>query len=255
MNKSIISISNLRTVFKRGYFSLIFILLGFANPSEKENKWCYAELVIPPKYQKVNEVVMTIPGRTIMLPSICQENLTDKRLNKIKRALQNKGYQIKNVEGSLEDEILKVLTTYQKENGLHEGSFTKETMDRLGINFKQLYRKNGTVFCEEMNSFAIEYDKKTEEVIAGGETHIVTRKVFKRQLMPRIETSLCEDLLTKKTIKKIQKRLRKKGYEVDKINGLKDSLFLDEFTKFQKDNLLPYGSFNLKTMDALNIRY
>jgi hypothetical protein len=55
-------------------------------------------------------------------------------------------------------------------------------------------------------------------------------------------------------VQNIQKALKARGYYKGKINNILDAKTKAAVVKFQKDNGLPIGAFDLQTMRALNVK-
>ena len=65
---------------------------------------------------------------------------------------------------------------------------------------------------------------------------------------------MCSEKITKKIVYQIRTALKDKGYKP----GFKDSLdkkTKKALSKFQKENNLPVGGLDFKTLDALGVKY
>jgi hypothetical protein len=69
------------------------------------------------------------------------------------------------------------------------------------------------------------------------------------------EEIVCSADIKPKLIKKITKALKEKGFEVDVLQTKMDAPLRAILSKFQKDNKLPIGNLNIKTLNALGISY
>lgn len=69
------------------------------------------------------------------------------------------------------------------------------------------------------------------------------------------EEVVCRADITRKLVKKIAKVLKSKGYDVSESADKIDAPFRNILSKFQKENKLPIGNLNIKTLDALKIFY
>lgn len=71
----------------------------------------------------------------------------------------------------------------------------------------------------------------------------------------RWEEIVCGDKITPQLIQKISKEFNYKGYKVDVFNEKFDDKLRDIIRKYQKENSLPVGGLNVKTLEALGISY
>jgi hypothetical protein len=71
----------------------------------------------------------------------------------------------------------------------------------------------------------------------------------------RWEEILCGNKMTPQVIQKISKELNYKGYKIDVFNEILDDKLRDMIRKYQKENNLPIGGLNIKTLEALGISY
>lgn len=71
----------------------------------------------------------------------------------------------------------------------------------------------------------------------------------------RWEEIVCGDKITPQLIQKMSKEFNYKGYKVDVFNEKLDANLRDIIRKFQKDNNIPVGPLNIKTLEALGISY
>ena len=69
------------------------------------------------------------------------------------------------------------------------------------------------------------------------------------------EEVLCGEKITPQLIQKISKEFNYKGYKVDVFNEKLDANLRDIIRKYQKDNNLPVGALNIKTLEALGVSY
>ena len=69
------------------------------------------------------------------------------------------------------------------------------------------------------------------------------------------EEVVCSTDIKPKLVKKITTALKNKGYEVDVLATKIDASLRAVLNKFQKDNKLPIGNLNIKTLDALSVSY
>ena len=69
------------------------------------------------------------------------------------------------------------------------------------------------------------------------------------------EEVLCSQSITTSIIKDINLALQQKGYDVDVSESAFSAKSKAALNKFQKTFNLPIGSLNIKTLDALEIRY
>jgi hypothetical protein len=69
------------------------------------------------------------------------------------------------------------------------------------------------------------------------------------------EEVVCSADIKPKLIKNIANALQNKGYKVDVFKETMDADLKAVLSKFQKENKLPIGNLNIKTLDALGISY
>ena len=69
------------------------------------------------------------------------------------------------------------------------------------------------------------------------------------------EEVICGDKITPSLVTKIVEALKSKGYDVDTTATILTKEIKIEISKFQKDFNLPLVPLNIKTLDALGIRY
>jgi len=234
------------------------------------NKWCYVEVLIPAEYKivekkilipnegkKVKEQVLSKEERVEIITILCEEDLSKSRLNRIKKALQKKGYLLSLEKIPIKDKILIALKKFQKENDIHIGYYSLESLNKLGVNLNLLRIKNGDIRCYQKNLIQDQYKSVTEKVYASGEERRITKQVLVKRGGHTInEICLCEKYLTKRRIRKIKRKLRRRGYQIEKVNGKNDYELKQSLVKFQRDNNLPIGApINLKSLDALGVKY
>ncbi len=259
----------MRSFTSYGYFSIVFFLLLAYPFKVKKEKWCYAEIIIPSKHKtiekellnpndnkRVKELEFIKKEDAKSIPILCEKDLTKHRLNKIRKALQEKGYNTNNIQVSMVDKLLIPLSLYQKENNLAIGYYSVETLKALDINLQFLYFKKGAFLCYEKNLIQDNIKTILDTINSHGELRVIQRKeTIEKGGYKRYEPCLCVKDLNKMKIKKIKRRLNEKGYELDEKDGINYIDLQRAFVKFQKDNKLPIGRLNLKTLDALNINY
>jgi peptidoglycan hydrolase-like protein with peptidoglycan-binding domain len=66
---------------------------------------------------------------------------------------------------------------------------------------------------------------------------------------------LCGNKVDGYTIRQIQSALRNAGYDPGPIDNVLGARTRAALTKYQKDNSLPIGSLDLKTLQALGVQY
>ena len=69
------------------------------------------------------------------------------------------------------------------------------------------------------------------------------------------EEVVCGADIKPKLVRKIANALQNKGYKVDVLAEFMDVNLKAALNKFQKDNKLPMGNLNIKTLEALEISY
>jgi hypothetical protein len=69
------------------------------------------------------------------------------------------------------------------------------------------------------------------------------------------EEVLCGEKMQPRVIQDVAKALQNKGYKVNVFAELMDGQLKAALSKFQKENKLPIGNLNIKTLDALEISY
>jgi hypothetical protein len=69
------------------------------------------------------------------------------------------------------------------------------------------------------------------------------------------EEVVCSADVKPKLINKITKALKDKGYDVEGLTNKMDAQLRAILNKFQKDNKLPIGNLNIKTLEALGVSY
>jgi hypothetical protein len=69
------------------------------------------------------------------------------------------------------------------------------------------------------------------------------------------EETLCGNKITPQVIQRISKELNYKGYKIDVFNEKFDERLSGFIRAYQKENNLPIGGLNIKTLDALGISY
>lgn len=72
---------------------------------------------------------------------------------------------------------------------------------------------------------------------------------------PEWEEVLCSQYITSNVIREINLALQGKGYDVDVNEKTLSQKSKDAMNKFQKTFNLPIGNLNIKTLDALGVRY
>lgn len=68
------------------------------------------------------------------------------------------------------------------------------------------------------------------------------------------EEALCQRDVTPKVIHALQEKLLASGYQLEK-NGIMDDATKAALWKYQKDNRLPVGSVNIKTLEQMGLKY
>ena len=69
------------------------------------------------------------------------------------------------------------------------------------------------------------------------------------------EEVVCGQHINSKLIRKVANALQSKGYKVDVFAEFMDSQLKAALSKFQKENKLPMGNLNIKTLNALDVSY
>ena len=69
------------------------------------------------------------------------------------------------------------------------------------------------------------------------------------------EEVLCGEKVQPRIIQDVAKALQNKGYKVNVFAEFMDVNLKAAVSKFQKDNKLPIGNLNIKTLEALEISY
>jgi hypothetical protein len=69
------------------------------------------------------------------------------------------------------------------------------------------------------------------------------------------EEIVCGQYIKPKLIRNIANALQNKGYKVDIFAEFMDAKLKAALSQFQKENKLPIGNLNIKTLDALGISY
>lgn len=69
------------------------------------------------------------------------------------------------------------------------------------------------------------------------------------------EEVVCGEYVKPKLLRDIANALQNKGYKVDVFVEFMDVQLKAALSKFQKENKLPMGNLNIKTLDALDVSY
>jgi hypothetical protein len=69
------------------------------------------------------------------------------------------------------------------------------------------------------------------------------------------EEVVCGQYIKPKLLRDIANALQNKGYKIDVIPEFMDAQLKTTLSKFQKENKLPMGNLNIKTLDSLGISY
>ena len=99
-------------------------------------------------------------------------------------------------------------------------------------------------------------DKPAKEVVVKKdpvyENYTIKVKVADSYL--RWQPILCKTNTRPDIIKKLQRKLRKKGYSIKRISGIYDRATKAAVNKYQRDNGLSTGALTLKTLESLGLR-
>lgn len=86
-------------------------------------------------------------------------------------------------------------------------------------------------------------------------TTITKRNLVKKGGFTEWREVLCSDNVTSYTIRQIQQALKDRGYTPGPVDNVLGSQTKAALTKFQKDNGLPVGQLDMKTLKQLGVRY
>ncbi len=86
-------------------------------------------------------------------------------------------------------------------------------------------------------------------------TTITKRNLVKKGGFTEWREVLCADNVTSYTIRQIQQALKDRGYSPGPVDNVLGSQTKAALTKFQKDNGLPVGQLDMKTLKQLGVRY
>lgn len=86
-------------------------------------------------------------------------------------------------------------------------------------------------------------------------TTVTKRNLVKKGGFTEWREVLCGDKVSPYTVRQIQEALNSRGYSPGPIDDVMGSQTKAALTKFQKDNNLPVGQLDMKTLKALGIRF
>lgn len=96
----------------------------------------------------------------------------------------------------------------------------------------------------------------TRTITVPAEYQTVTkRNLVKQGGFTEWKEVLCESKVNSATVRQIQAALRDRGYDPGPIDNVMGARTRAALTKYQKDNGLPIGSLDLKTLQSLGVNY
>jgi hypothetical protein len=108
-----------------------------------------------------------------------------------------------------------------------------------------------TVLCFDIKAQQMgEMPSNAEPGKCYGKCMIDSTKTFSQW-----EEVVCSKNVKPKLIRDIANALQNKGYKVEVFTEIMDAPLRAILSKFQKDNKLPIGNLNIKTLDTLGISY
>jgi hypothetical protein len=108
-----------------------------------------------------------------------------------------------------------------------------------------------TLLCFDIKAQQMgEMPPKAEPGKCYGRCMIDSTKTFSQW-----EEVVCGHDIKPKLIRNIANALQNKGYKIDAFKEMMDSDLRAVLSKFQKENKLPIGNLNIKTLDALGVSY
>ncbi|MCR9288956.1 MAG: hypothetical protein NXI23_16400 [Bacteroidetes bacterium] len=126
----------------------------------------------------------------------------------------------------------------------------KKTQNKFKLENRLEYETNS--LDEKFDVERYVYLKPSNDHEAAWHSTLILHKIPK--YTERIKC-ICRKDMDEKLFETIKTQLIKKGYQIDREAGSKfDGEFKDVFIKFQKDNKLPYGKIDLRTLNSLGIK-
>jgi hypothetical protein len=108
-----------------------------------------------------------------------------------------------------------------------------------------------TVLCFDIKAQSIgDMPPNAEPGKCYGRCMIDSTKTFSQW-----EEIVCGKDIKPKLIRDVANALQSKGYKIDVFAEVMDARLKTELSKFQKENKLPIGNLNIKTLKALGISY
>jgi len=86
------------------------------------------------KYSTVNEEVIVSPEQVTWSQILCKTNANTNTVAAVQGALKKAGYNPGNVDGVLGNQTYNAVSRFQRDNNLHRGQITMETLKALGVN-------------------------------------------------------------------------------------------------------------------------
>jgi hypothetical protein len=88
---------------------------------------------IPAEYSTVSEEVLVKDAELEWRPILCETNTTPDVIRKVQVALQREGYNPGPIDGELGPDTMRAVRAYQRDNNMHSGQLTMETLYKLGV--------------------------------------------------------------------------------------------------------------------------
>ncbi len=88
---------------------------------------------IPAKYQEYNKKVLVSASEVSWQRVLCKTNSDLATVRKLQQALKNQGYNPGKIDGVLGLDTYKAVRSFQKSQGLAQGSITYEALTKLGV--------------------------------------------------------------------------------------------------------------------------
>ena len=85
------------------------------------------------KYRTVNEEVIVSPEQVTWSQILCKTNANTSTVASVQSALKKAGYNPGNVDGVLGNQTYNAVSRFQRDNNLHRGQITFETLKALGV--------------------------------------------------------------------------------------------------------------------------
>ena len=209
---------------------------------------CARRIAVPAEYKTVTKQVVTTPAaqRESDVPA---EYKTETR-RVVRKPATFQEIEVPAEYKTITKQVLKTPATSREiEIPAEYKTVTKRVQSAVGTETIAVPAEYKTI-----TKTVVDQPAQTREIAVPAEYKTVTyKKLVRKGGFTEWKEVLCQDKITVSKVREVQAALKVKGYDPGPIDNVLGSLTKAALIKFQKDNGLPIGSLDLKTLNALGV--